>query len=153
MVLRGTWFDRTRECHARRAGLRQVFAEDEEVRLSVLPGLAQLNAGEFRQTIKSVVEQIERETRQMHEFNGTKPAGSKWVVSQKPHRVPKAMKRSRAKKFLATLRHTFAELRRAYWEFIVAYREASRRLLSGDRLVEFPPGCFPPRFPFVRAGP
>ena len=153
MVLRGTWFDRTRECRARSAGLGQVFAEAEEVRLSVLPSLAQLTPTEFRHTIKSVVEQIERETLQMHEVNGTKPAGSKWVMQQKPHRVPRAMKKSPAKRFLATLRHIITELRCAYREFVVAYRAASHRLMSGDRLVEFPPGCFPPRLPFVRAGP
>ena len=153
MVLRGTWFDRTHECRARSAGLAQVFAEAEEVRLSPLPGLVQLNATEFRHTIESVVEQIERETHEMHEVKGTKPAGPKWVMRQNPHRVPKGIKESQAKRFLATLRHTITELRRAYWEFIVAYREASRRLMCGDRMVEFPPGCFPPRLPFVRAGP
>jgi hypothetical protein len=153
MTLHGTWFDRTRQCRAQGAGLRQVFTEDEEVRLSALPGLTQLNPAEFRRTIKSVVEQIERETREMHKLNRTRPAGPQWVMRQKPHRVPKIMKKSPAKRFLATLRHTVAELRRAYCEFIVAYREASRRLMSGERTVEFPPGCFPPRLPFVRAGP
>jgi len=153
MVLRGTWFDRTRECRARRAGLRQVFSEAEEVRISVLPGLALLNATEFRDKMASIVEQIEHETHQMHQFNGTKPAGPKWVMRQNPHRVPKAMKKSPAKRFLAALRHTIAEFRRAYKEFMVAYREASRRLMTGDRSAEFPLGCFPPRLPFVRAGP
>jgi hypothetical protein len=153
MVLRGTWYNRTRECSARRAGLNQVFGEAEEVRLSVLPGLEKLSASEFRQTIESVVQQISHETHQMHEVNGTKPAGPKWVMRQKPHRVPKNIKKSAAKKFLGALRQTIVELRRAYKEFLVSYREASRRLMSGDRLAEFPPGCFPPRLPFVRAGP
>jgi hypothetical protein len=153
MILRGKWFDRTREYRARNAGLRQVFAEVEEVHLSVLPSLAPLEHTEFRRTIRSVVEQIEHDTRQMHRANGTKPAGRKWVMRQNPHRVPRAMKRSPAKKFLATFRQSIADLRRAYLEFIVSYREASVRLMSGDRMVEFPPGCFPPRLPFVRAGP
>jgi len=153
MILRGKWFDRTRQYRGRKAGLRQVFAEAEEVHLSVLPTLAQLDPAEFQRTIQSVVEQIEHETLQMHRANGTKPAGRKWVMRQKPHRVPRAMKRSPAKKFLATLRQSIVELRRAYREFVVAYREAAARLMSGDRMVEFPPGCFPPRLPFVRAGP
>ena len=153
MSLPGRWFDRTRECRARSAGHGKVFAEAEEVRLSVLPSLAKQSPAEFRHTIKCLVEQIERETHQMHETNGTKPAGAKWVMRQKPHRVPRAMKKSPAKRFLATLCHIIAELRRAYREFVVAYREASHRLMAGDRMVEFPPGCFPPRLPFVRAGP
>ena len=153
MILRGRWFDRTREYRARKARLAQVFAEDEEVHLSVLPSLAHLHDEEFRQTIRSVVEQIEHDTVEMHRANGTKPAGPKWVMRQKPHRVPKAMKRSPAKKFLAAFGHNIAELRRAYREFVARYREASARLRSGDRMVAFPPGCFPPRLPFVRAGP
>ena len=153
LILHGKWFDRTRECRARNAGRRQRFAEEEEVHLAVLPGLAQLDRTEFQQTIQSVVTQIEHDTIQMHSANGTKPAGRKWVMRQNPYRVPKVMKRSPAKKFLATFRQSIAELRTAYREFILAYRAAAVRLMSGDRMVEFPPGCFPPRLPFVRAGP
>lgn len=153
MTLRGKWFDRTREYRARKAGLRQVFAEDEEVHLSAVPSMAQLDHDEFRGTIRSIVECIEHDTLEMHKANGTRPAGAKWVMRQRPHRVPKAMKRSPAKKFLAVLRRSISELRDAYRAFIVRYRDASARLRSGDRMVEFPPGSFPPRLPFVRAGP
>jgi hypothetical protein len=153
MVLRGKWFDRTRQYRARKSGLRQVFAEDEEVRLSILPSLQGLDDKEFQRTIWAVVQSIEEETLRMHRVGGTKPAGRKWVMKQKPHRVPKHMKRSPAKRFLAAFRHGIAELRRAYHEFLNMYREASARLKSGDRMAEFPPGCFPPRMPFVRAGP
>jgi len=30
-----------------------------------------------------------------------------------------------------------------------AFREAAEKLRAGDRGVEFPPGSFPPRLPFV----
>jgi REP element-mobilizing transposase RayT len=153
MTLRGKWFDRTREYRARKAGLRQVFAEAEEVHLSPLPAMAPLGQEELRKTIRSVVAQIERDTLQMHIAKGTKPAGPKWVMRQRPHRMPKSMKRSPAKLFLAAFGHSVAELRRAYRMFVVQYREASLLLRSGDRMVSFPPGCFPPRLPFVRAGP
>jgi hypothetical protein len=99
------------------------------------------------------VEEIEEQTRQMHKMNGTRPAGAKWVLRQKPHRIPKDIKRSPARKFPAAVQHSITELRRAYREFVIAYREASARLRSGDRTAEFPPGSFPPRMPFVRAGP
>jgi hypothetical protein len=153
MTLRGKWFNRTREYRARNAGIRQMFEEDEEVRLSALPALEHLSQVKLQQTIRSVVEQIERDTLQMHRANGTMPAGPKWVMRQRPHRVPKSMKRSAAKKFLAAFGQSVDELRRAYREFVVRYREASLLLRSGDRMVAFPPGCFPPRLPFVRAGP
>jgi Transposase IS200 like len=153
MRLCGTWFDRTREYRAGNSWPRQVFAEQEEVRLSVLPSLIQLESEEFGRTVRFIVEQIERDAHEMHKANGTRPAGPKWVMRQRPHRVPKAMKRSRAKKFLSAFRENIVALRLAYRQFVVAYREAANRLRSGDRLVEFPPGCFPPRLPFVRAGP
>ncbi len=153
MVLRGKWFDRTRQYWEKRAGRREIFSEDEGVHLSQLPGLAQMSDENYRQTIQVVVEQIERDTLQMHKANGTKPAGAKWVLRQKPHRVPKDMKTSPARKFLASFRHIITKLRTAYREFLRRYREASARLRSGDRMAEFPLGCFPPRLPFVRAGP
>ncbi len=149
----GTWYDRTREYRARKSFGPQIFPEEEEVRLSVLPCLTPLEPGHVQRTIRSIVEQIEQDTREMHVANGTKPAGPKWVLRQPPHRVPKALKKSRAKKFLTAVRDNIAELRKAYRRFLAAYREASCRLRSGDRSVEFPPGCFPPRLPFVRAGP
>ena len=41
-------------------------------------------------------------------------------------------------------------LREADRIFLEAYRHASIRLRTGDRLVKFPEGCFPPGLPFVR---
>jgi hypothetical protein len=35
--------------------------------------------------------------------------------------------------------------------FVAAFREASERLRSGDRMARFPLGSFPPGLPFVRA--
>jgi REP element-mobilizing transposase RayT len=153
MKLSGTWFDRTREYRLKECRPRPIFPESEEVRLSVLPGLAQLNSEDFERTVRSVVEQVERDTEKMHVANGTRPAGPRWVLRQRPHRVPRAMKISRAKKFLSSFLQNRIQLRLAYLQFVVAYRDAANRLRSGDRLVEFPPGCFPPRLPFVRAGP
>jgi hypothetical protein len=153
MILRGKWFDRTREYRARKIGMWKVFSEDETVHLSALPCLAELDSTELRRVTLSLVEQIERETLQMHRTSGTKPAGPRWVMRQRPHRVPKTMKKSPARKFLAAFRHSIAELYRAYREFIAQYREASARLRSGDRTAVFPSGSFPPRLPFVRAGP
>ena len=153
MKLCGTWFDRTREYRLKKCRPRSIFAEPEEVRLSPLPGLSQSGAEEFERTVRSVVEQVERDTQRMHIANGTRPAGRSWVLRQRPHRVPKAMKKSPAKKFLSSFLQNRIQLWLAYRQFVAAYRDAANRLRAGDRLVEFPPGCFPPRLPFVRAGP
>ena len=40
-------------------------------------------------------------------------------------------------------------LRSAYSELFAEYREAAEKLKAGERLVEFPEGCFPPGLPFV----
>jgi hypothetical protein len=36
-----------------------------------------------------------------------------------------------------------------YKAFVGLFREAAEKLKSGDRLVVFPPGSFPPRLSFV----
>jgi hypothetical protein len=38
---------------------------------------------------------------------------------------------------------------RITWNLICAFREASERLLRGDRNAPFPIGSFPPALPFV----
>ncbi len=153
MRLRGRWFDRTREYRAQQVGRPGIFATDEQVRLSALPSMAHLTPRDFQHAIRSIIEQIEHDTADMHRANRTKPVGPRWVMRQNPHRVPKQIKRSTAKRFLAAFRHSLDELRRAYRDFVAQYREASERLRSGEGMVVFPPGCFPPRLPFVRAGP
>jgi hypothetical protein len=153
MALRGKWFDRTRYYRAGKRGSLRAFAEDEQVCLSVLPAWIGKGQLVYREMIQSVVEHIEQETAQMHQINGTTPAGPKWVLRQNPHRVPKDIKKSAGKKFLASFREAIAELHRAYREFLALYRSASERLKAGDFTAEFPVGCFPSRMPFVRAGP
>lgn len=153
MELQGTWFDRTKEYRARYRGSTETFPTIETVRLTPLPCLAHLERDTLVNQVGSMVREIEEATRAMHESQGTRPAGAKWILKQHPHRVPKDMKHSPAKRFLAAFRASVAELLEAYADFLTRYRRASRSLREGDRLVEFPPGCFPPRLPFVRAGP
>ncbi len=153
MRLNGTWYDRTKEYRARLAGRRVTFPVQETVYLSRLPSMSSLTNNEFRRGVLDVVRQIENETSSMHRAHGTRPLGAKRVMRQHPHRVPAEIKRSPAKRFLAAFRESVTELRVAYATFLAQYRVASRQLRSGARSVEFPPGCFPPHLPFVRAGP
>jgi REP-associated tyrosine transposase len=153
MTLTGRWYDRTREYRARLSGLQETYSVEETVRLSPLPSLAHLTNDELREHIMGMLQQIETETSHWHRANGTKPLGPKRVLRQHPHRVPVHIKHSPARRFLAAFRESVAELRSAYALFLARYRDASRRFRDGDRFVEFPPGCFPPSLPFVRAGP
>lgn len=153
MKLSGVWYDRTKEYRAGLQGQRDVFPVQETVHLSQLPSMVHLSQDVYRRFIVDVVSEIECETISMHHTQGTKPIGPRRVLRQRPHRVPLKMKVSPAKRFLAAFRESVVELRSAYETFLAQYREASSQLRSGDRLVEFPPGCFPPRLPFARAGP
>jgi hypothetical protein len=40
----------------------------------------------------------------------------------------------------------------AYSEFVGAFRDASKKLRSGDLNAQFPGGSFPPGLTFVRSG-
>jgi putative transposase len=153
MRLQGTWFDRTLAYRARRKGLQEVFPAIETVELSPLPCFANLTPNAYRERVASIVSEVEQETAEMHRRNQSKPLGRRWVMKQNPHRVPKKLKRSPARKFLTAFRRDFIAMREAYDDFLNRYREASRRLRSGDLTVEFPRGCFPPALPYVRAGP
>ena len=79
------------------------------------------------------------------------PLGPDGVRAQNPETRPKKIKKSPAP-FCHALRK---QVRKALWEaygwFVAAYREAAEKLRAGDRTVEFPPGSFPPRLPFVEA--
>jgi hypothetical protein len=152
MALQGIWFNRTREYRTRKAGVGCAFPEEEEVQLSMLASVPEGQRG-YRDIVRDIVRQIEVDTVRMHRANRTRPAGAKWVMKQKPHRTPRVLKKSAARRFLAASRYTILEFRRAYRAFLAQYREASSRLKGGDRLAEFPAGSFPSPMPFVRAGP
>jgi len=79
------------------------------------------------------------------------PLGADGVRAQNPETWPRKIKKPPAP-FCHALRK---KVRKAPWEaygmFVAAFREAAEKLRAGDREVEFPPGSFPPRLPFVAA--
>ncbi len=52
-------------------------------------------------------------------------------------------------RFHAATKRVLKQLREAHAEVVAAFREASQRLLAGDRDAEFPEGTFPPGLAFV----
>ena len=66
-----------------------------------------------------------------------------------PHHRPKKIKKSPAPRFHAFRGKVRRQLEEAYGEFVALYREAADRLRGGDREVEFPEDCFPPRLPYT----
>ena len=157
--LRGWWFDRSRECAARRRGERPgryEFATEEAVFLDPLPCWAHLPIEEVRRRVKDLIRDIESEAaaeRRKPAAEGRKRVkkalGAERVMDTDPHHRPKKLKRSQAPDFHARSKKVHRAMREAYAWVVAEYRQAAERLRAGDRLVRFPEGTFPPSLPFV----
>ncbi len=67
----------------------------------------------------------------------------------RPHKRPQRVKKSPKPRMHAATKRVLEQIREAHAEVVAAFREASERLLGGDREAEFPEGTFPPGLPFV----
>lgn len=153
-TLSGLWFDRTREYAARVRGERvhrAQFAIRVGFRLVPLPCWANLSQEQHRRLAREVVARLEEETREHHTRKGSRPLGRAAVLNQHPHDSPRTLKREKAPAFHAATKAVRRELTDAYRWFLSSYREAATRLREGNLRAEFPPGCFPPRLPFIRS--
>ena len=99
----------------------------------------------------ALVQGIEEEARTGREEAGIKPLGVKEILAQEPTRRPRKLKKSPAPFVHAATKAMRRELWEAYAWFVAAYRDAAEKLRAGDLDPPFPPGCFPPARPFVRA--
>jgi REP element-mobilizing transposase RayT len=154
--LEGVWFDRTAEYEARQRGERPskyAHTELESVALTPLPCWHDLAKREHRGSVAAIVEDITRQTRQRLADEGRAPLGVKRILAQDPHSKPQHFERSPAPRFHASSRELRRALEAAYREFVLAYRQASQALRTRALGVDFPPGCFPPRSPFIRRQP
>ena len=154
--MRGVWFDRTREYEARRCGQqpgKYEYAEEETVELAPLPAWDGLAPEDRRAAVRALVREIEREARRARETSGRSPMGVRRILRQNPHDRPEQSHRSPAPRFHAQAWRVRKSLELGYYEFRVRFRQAAEELKLGRTGVEFPPGSFPPRLPFARAGP
>jgi REP element-mobilizing transposase RayT len=152
--IRGYWFDRTQEYAARNRGEdfgRMKYATVETFELTPLPCWAHLAPDVYRQRVADLVEEIESEAAAELAKSGRVPLGIDGILRQSHEARPIRSKKSPAPLYHAATR----AVRRAFWEayamFVAAFREASERWKSGDRLALFPLGSFPPGLPFVTA--
>ena len=149
----GYWYDRTAAYNAGRKGTEiepRDFVEQYTVKLTPLPIWAELSEETRRQRYRELVCEIERETRERHEADGTRPLGAKQVLAQEPHDHPESPKRSPAPGCHAWSRRVRGWFMRAYRRFVAAYRWASERFRAGELAVEFPVRCFRPPLPYQR---
>jgi len=152
MTIEGAWFDGTaayRDQKAGKAKAHEAYEEPETIRLSPLPCWQHLAAEAYQRRMAEMVASIEQETREHYRHAGTAPTGTSLVLAGDPHEKPWTVKRSPAPAFHAASRKARTLLRGAYLCFVIAYREAARKLRRGEQSVAFPSGSFPPALPFV----
>jgi putative transposase len=152
--IRGLWFDRTAEYAARNRGEnfgRLEYATEEVFELTPLPCWAHLSPEAYRESVASLVADIESEAAAALASLGREPLGVTPILRMHPHTRP-----SRTKKSPAPFYHAATKaVRKAFWQayaaFLAAFREAGERWREGDRRARFPVGSFPPGLPFVTA--
>jgi len=152
----GTWYDRSKEYEAKRAGIPSrsgEFATRYEVSLSPLPCHADLSPEKQRTFYRALVKNIEVETRSRFSQGGRRVLGVKKVLAQSPHQRPAKVKRSPRPLCHCSDSDRWKKHRDDYRWFVFLYRVASRKFRAGDLTVSFPKGCFPPAQAFCGPAP
>jgi hypothetical protein len=152
-LLRGTWFDRSKEFLARRRGehtLPMQFATTFDVKLTPLPCLLNITEHERQAHYRRVVGEIQAEAEANNKEKGRTPMTVEAILAQDPHSKPATTDRSPAPFVHASDDSTEQEFRVAYRAFVDAYRAGTLRLRERAREIRdlFPLWAFPPQLPF-----
>jgi hypothetical protein len=150
--LQGTWHDRTAESKSSRRGREMIpgqFAKRYRVTLAQLPCWRSLSPAQHRAACADLISEIEAETLAERVRSGKACVGAAALLSQNPHEPPAETDRSPAPFVHAACRLVRVAFRQAYAAFVEAFRAAAECL--GRMKADFPPGAFPPSFPFVPA--
>ena len=155
-LLRGTWFDRSKEFLARQRGetvFPTQFASTFDVHLSPLPCLQHLTADQRQAEIRHMVAEIKAKAAAENKEKGRTPMTVGQILAQDPHGKPASTDRSPAPFVHATHDSTEQEFRIAYRAFVDAFRAGVIRLRDRAREIRdfFPTGAFPPQLPFADA--
>lgn len=150
--LEGVWIDRT-ALHAARGkshpAARDSCLHKELFRFHKLPCWRHLDDEEYRRRILDLLAEIEQEALATRRESPVFIPGARKLRRQDPHTPIPRPQKGPAPQFHAFRSQVREEMRRAYALFLSAYRVAAERLRRGERDVRFPPGCFPPRLPYV----
>jgi hypothetical protein len=145
--IEGEWVDYTAMTEARKRGedpREEDYTHIETLHLSPLPAWESLSFEQYRDQVRSLVNDIRREAKARHAANGTRPVGLERLRHTDPFSSPGPAQHSPAPLFHAATREGYRQLRFAYQWFTEIYREAARRYREGEIGVVFPDGCFPP---------
>jgi hypothetical protein len=152
-LLRGTWFDRSKEWRARQRGetvAPSQFAFTFDVKLTPLPYLQQLAADKLHAEIRRMIDDIKVRAAAENREKGRTPMTVADILRQNPHSKPATTDRSPAPFVHASEASTEKNFRATYCAFVDAFRAGALRLRRQVRKIRdlFPLGAFPPRLPF-----
>ena len=152
-VLRGTWFDRSKEFLARQRGetvFPTQFASHFDVALTPLPCLLHLTTDQHQAHARRMVDEIKATAEAVNREKGRAPMSVEKILIQDPHSMPTSTDRSPAPFVHASTDSTERDFRVIYRAFIDAFRAGALRLR--ERACElhdlFPSAAFPPHLPF-----
>jgi REP element-mobilizing transposase RayT len=149
--LHGTWHSRTAQAKAHRGGRSTTpgrFGRRYSVTISPLPCWRSLSSAGYRAACSDLIASVEAEIRAERAQSGRECVGAPRVLARNPHDLPEESDDSPAPFVHASSQQVRSAFREAHAAFFAAFRSAARRL-SGALVPEFPPGAFPPKFPFV----
>ena len=152
-IIRGTWFDRSKEFLARQRGetiFPSQFATTFDVQLTPLPCLQHKTVDERQAHFRRVVAEIKANAEAENKEKGRTPIGIAAILAQDPHSKPASTDRSAAAFVHATDASTALEFRVRYRAFVDAFRAGAVRLRERARELKdmFPLGAFLPPLPF-----
>jgi hypothetical protein len=155
-LLRGTWFDRSKEFVARQRGetvFPLQFATTFDVKLTPLTCLRHLTEDQRQAEIRRMVDEIKAKASADNKEKGRAPMTVEQILAQDPHSKPATTDRSPAPFVHATDDSTEQAFRIAYRAFVDAFRAGVIRLRDRAREIRemFPLGAFPPHLPFAAA--
>ena len=151
--LRGTWFDRTAESHARQRGetvCPSQFAKTFGIELTPLPRLQHLSPDQRQAEYRRIVDAIKTAAEVENKEKKRTPMTVEEIIAQDPHGGPAELDRSPAPFVHAADRANARHFRQAYRDFADAFRAGRQHLRDRARnLTElFPLWSFPPPLPF-----
>ena len=152
-LLRGTWFDHSKEFLARQRGeavFPTQFATRFDVKLTPLPCSRNMTEDERQAHYRRVVGEIEAKAEAENREKGRTPLTVAEIIAQNPHSKPATTDRSPAPFVHASDVATKTTFRAAYRAFVDAFRAGALRLRAGAREIRdmFPLWAFPPQLPF-----
>jgi hypothetical protein len=142
----GVWHDQDGERRKARSGKpydATQFRHAYPIKLTPIPAWADLSASERKARHRSLIDQVEQETRKTNRRMKRLPLGVAAVLAQDPTSRPANPKRSPAPLCHAATERARDEYRATYEEFINQYVRAADAVRRGEADVDFPPGSFP----------